>query len=147
MWKGSIAAFVLLLVSCRGATDPADIRVALETDFDLALGQTAEVQSSGLKIHFSAVPQDSRCPPHAFCFWAGDARVDLFVWKEGLPGRGCGEAELHTNTAIGPAVVTFDVYALQLRSLWPEFKTGESYVVTLRVVELSAGREASVLAS
>lgn len=140
MRRGSLLALVLLVVSCRGATGPADIRVALEADFELALGQAAEVDGSGLWIEFMAVPHDSRCPPYAVCFWAGDARVDLFVWKEGLPGREGREVELHTNPSIGRAVATFDIYSLQLRSLRPGFRTGENpeYVVTLRVVELSA---------
>jgi hypothetical protein len=139
MYRGSLLPFVLVLVSCRGATEPADIRVALETDFHLALGGTAEVEDAGLRLEFSAVPEDSRCPPHAFCVWAGDARIELVVWEAGLAGWEREDAVLHTNPSIGPSAVIFDVYVLQLMSLRPEFRTGErpEYVVTLRVVELN----------
>ena len=100
------------------------------------------VEGAGLKIEFSAVPQDSRCPPHAFCIWAGDARIELVVWEAGLAGWERRDAVLHTNPSIGPSAVVVDVYVLQLMSLRPEFKTGErpEYVVRLRVVELSAQR-------
>lgn len=140
MYRRSLLPLVLALAACQAATEPADIRVALETEFELLLGQTAAVEVAGLRIEFSAVPQDSRCPPHVVCIWAGDARIDLLVWEAGPAVWGRRDAVLHTNPSIGPSSVIFDIYVLQLISLRPEFKTGESpdYVVTLRVVELSA---------
>lgn len=137
MTKRIILALVTVLVSCQGATEPADIRVELGTEFDLPLGSTAVVEGTGVRIEFNAVPQDSRCPPHAFCIWEGDARIDLVVWEVRLAGRNRQDVVLHTNPAIGPSVVTFSVYSLELTRLRPEFLTGESYVVTLRVVEMS----------
>jgi hypothetical protein len=135
---------LVLIVACEGATEPGSVQVRLDTEFQLALGQVAELEGAELRIEFEAVPEDSRCPPYAFCFWAGDALVELEVWEAGTPEWRRRDLALHTNPSIGPAQAAYDIYALQLLELEPGFGSPANppYVVTLRIVELSVQREA-----
>ncbi|NIN72083.1 MAG: hypothetical protein GTO46_09235 [Gemmatimonadetes bacterium] len=140
MQKGSLIALVLL-VGCVSATEPTNVQVSLDVEFQLSLGQVAELEGSGLRIEFEAVPQDSRCPPYALCFWAGDALVELEAWEVGLPEWRRQDLALHTNPSVGPAQASYGIHAVQLLELEPSFSSpvNPPYVVTLRIVELSVG--------
>ena len=70
MWL-SIA--VSLLVPLAGCSEPAADVVSLDTEFTLAVGQTATVAGEDLSIEFVEVVSDSRCPKGATCIWAGEA--------------------------------------------------------------------------
>ncbi len=146
MYRGWLISLILL-IGCGGATEPMDEQVTLEVEFQLSLGQVAELEGSDLRIEFEAVPEDSRCPPWAFCFWAGDALVELEVWEAGLPEWRRKDLGLHTNPSIGPAQAVYGIYAVQLLGLEPSFSSpvNPPYVVTLRIVELSAQGEPSGL--
>jgi hypothetical protein len=142
MWRESLISLVLL-VACTGATEPGNVQVTLDREFQLSLGQVAELEGSELRIEFEAVPEDSRCPPYALCFWAGDALVELEAWEAGMP-EPRRDLALHTNPSIGPAQATYGIYALQLLELEPGFSSpvNPPYVVTLRIVETGVQREA-----
>jgi hypothetical protein len=144
MHRGSLISLVLL-VGCAGATEPGNVEATLDAEFQLSLGQVAELEGSELRVEFEAVPEDSRCPPWAFCFWAGDALVELEVWEAGLPEWRRKDLPLHTNPSIGPAQAVYGIYALQLLSLEPGYSSpvNRPYVVTLRIVELSVQVAAS----
>lgn len=138
MHRGLLTTLVLL-VGCVGATEPEVVQVGLDREFRLALGQVAELEGTNLRVEFEAVPEDSRCPPWAYCVWAGDALVELEVWEADLPEWRRKDIALHTNPGIGPAQVAYGVHALQLVELEPGFSSPANppYVVTLRIVELS----------
>lgn len=133
---------LVLLFGCAGATEPENVQVGLGVDFQLALGQVAELEGSSLRIEFEAVPEDSRCPPWAYCFWAGDALVELEVWEADLPEWRRKDLALHTNPSVGPAQVVYGIHALQLIELEPGYSSpvNPPYVVTLRVDQLSVER-------
>jgi hypothetical protein len=54
---------------------------ALHQDFTLKINQRASIStgSAKLNIKFSALVQDSRCPPGAYCTWAGKAIIALEI--------------------------------------------------------------------
>ncbi|MGD2215335.1 MAG: hypothetical protein PVJ64_01210 [Gemmatimonadales bacterium] len=135
---------LVLLVGCAGATEPGNVQVGLEVEFELSLGQVAELDGSELRIEFEAVPEDSRCPPYAYCVWAGDALVELEAWEAGLPEWRRRDLALHTNPSVGPAQAVYGIHAVQLLALEPGFRSPENppYVVRLRIVELSLERVA-----
>jgi hypothetical protein len=130
-----------VLVGCAGATEPRNVQISLDVEFQLSLGQVAELAGSELRIEFEAVPEDSRCPPWALCFWAGDARVELEAWEAGLPEWRRRDLGLHTNASVGPSQAVYGTYAVQLLDLEPGYSSpvNPPYVVTLRIVELSVG--------
>lgn len=135
-------ALCLLFLSCEAATAPAGAEVPLNADFDLALGETVTVRGTALSIKFGGVPEDSRCPPLSFCFWAGNARVELEVsgwsvgdWRPPIKLSG-GLVSLNTNPSSGPSAASVGCYELRLISLAPEStpRVPGDYEATLRVV-------------
>jgi hypothetical protein len=60
-------------------TIPAEPGVA----FELPVGKTAAVNGSGARITFKQVKEDSRCPTDVTCIWAGDARIELTISRNG----------------------------------------------------------------
>lgn len=135
-------ALCLLFLSCEDATAPAGAEVPLNTDFGLVPGETVTVRGTALSIKFGGVPEDSRCPPLWFCFWAGNARVELEV--SGWPVDGFRPSvrlsgrlvSLNTNPSSGPSAVSVGCYELRLISLAPESapQIPGGYEATLRVV-------------
>ena len=59
----------------RAAADPAT--VGLDQDFVLSGGQDASIGGEDLRVRFTDVLEDSRCPALVQCFWTGQARPAL----------------------------------------------------------------------
>lgn len=53
--------------------------------FSLAAGKTAAVNGNNARITFNRVTEDSRCPTDVVCVWAGDARIELTISRDGSP--------------------------------------------------------------
>lgn len=87
-----------------------------------------------MSVTFRAVLEDSRCPVHVDCFWAGNGKVALdVVDADGHP------MAIIVNTELEPRAAAVGSYALRLISLAPDPVTGVripegEYIVTLRVV-------------
>lgn len=111
--------------------DP-EIEVSLDEPFALRVAQSAEVATTGLRIRFDGVGEDSRCPVDVTCVWAGNARVRLTVDADGAV------EQLELNTGLDPRVAQVHGSAVALEGLQPENRTGvtiapDDYVATLRV--------------
>lgn len=44
---------------------------------------TARLNGNGVRITFKQVREDSRCPTDVTCIWAGDARIELTISRNG----------------------------------------------------------------
>jgi hypothetical protein len=51
--------------------------------FTLALGETAAVKGADARITFNKVTDDSRCPVDVTCVWAGDAKIEITISRNG----------------------------------------------------------------
>jgi hypothetical protein len=60
-------------------TIPAEPGVA----FELPVGKTAALNGNATRITFKQVKEDSRCPTDVTCVWAGDARIELTISRNG----------------------------------------------------------------
>lgn len=119
----SLAVLSLMIVACRAesTTQAADAltaqsagtRAELRQPFELKIGETATVGSTGLRVTFTAVESDSRCPIDALCVWAGDAATALKLERSGRSAT----AVLHTNER--PKQVEFDGFDIVLVTLQP----------------------------
>ncbi len=78
---------VSVLVPLSGCTQPAVDEVSLDTEFTLAVGQTATVAGEDLSIEFVEVVSDSRCPKGATCVWAGEASCLVDITTRGSTDR------------------------------------------------------------
>lgn len=66
----------------------------LETTFSLRVGESVDLEDIDLRMGFSEVVHDSRCPRMVMCIWEGDAEVGL--WAES-PGFAIEEFNLNTH--------------------------------------------------
>lgn len=75
----AVLACLLLLIpaGCKEAT-PTDT-VMLGQGFQVAIGETVVFSDADLKIKFTEVIEDSRCPADVVCIWAGKVSCLLDV--------------------------------------------------------------------
>ena len=81
----------------------------------IRIGQTVIVE--GVKVRFSAVESDSRCPMDAICVWQGDA-VAVFVVEQNCDCR-TPAFELKLHTSLEPRSGTAYGFKVELRQLAP----------------------------
>lgn len=123
-------------VSREADADPVDFQLGRE--FSLGGGQEAVFSGEDLRVRFTEVLEDSRCPTEVECFWTGQARIAVTVQPT---GRASTTADFNTNPAPGQNVQTVRVndYAIRLQSLDPYPRTPddpisfEDYRATLLV--------------
>lgn len=113
------------------------VEARLGEAFTLRGAQEAAISGADLRVRFTGVQEDSRCPTQVECFWTGQARITVQV-------QGAGQtttAEFNTNPAPGQNRQTVDVgdYTITLQSLDPYPQTPddsialEDYTATLLV--------------
>jgi len=74
-------ALLLAGAGCAGVQTAAVVEPG--ASFTLAPGQTAAVKGAGASITFKRVLDDSRCPVDVTCVWAGDARIEVTISRNG----------------------------------------------------------------
>jgi len=82
-----LGAILSALVFVGAGCSPVQTAVIVEPgiSFTLAPGQTATVRRADARVTFKEVREDSRCPVDVTCVWAGDAKVDVIIIREGGP--------------------------------------------------------------
>jgi hypothetical protein len=117
----ALRAFVILaalaLTNCQVAQADSTA-YGLDEPFSLGGGQEAAIRGEPLRLRFTEVLEDSRCPTQVACFWTGQARVAVAVQQsDGAPTT----LEFNTNPAPGQNVQTARVgpYAVDLAALDP----------------------------
>ncbi len=88
----------------------------LGKEFVLGFGQTAVIKSEDLKVQFSDVLADSRCPSDVQCIWAGEVKVSLSIHKNDQKNLGIYE---FTSQAGILAVQNIEGYSVKLVSVNP----------------------------
>ena len=135
-------AVVLAIAGCTSSrvADPHPAQFTLDRPFILEGGQEGSLDGENLRLRFSEVLEDSRCPKAVECFWTGQARISVTVQPEGQEPT---TVAFNTNPAPGQNVqlVTVDGYAVALQSLDPYPETPdespdlEDYRATLSVAK------------
>jgi hypothetical protein len=88
------------------------LRAELDEPFTLRVGQTAQLEE--LRVTFTRVLEDSRCPVDVVCVWAGNAKVELELL---IVGGVRSTAVL--NSTVEPREVGFAGYLLRYLDLKP----------------------------
>jgi len=118
-----IAVPVLALTGCQSRAAQADpIEAGLGQLFVLPGGQEVTIRGADLRLRFTGVLEDSRCPTEVECFWTGQARIAVDAeQRQGVPTS----VEFNTNPAPGQSKLTNEVgdYTVELKSLDPYPKT------------------------
>ncbi|BBW99997.1 hypothetical protein [Mycolicibacterium moriokaense] len=115
----AVAALVLALAGCDSRPAQAGpIEAGLDQEFVLHGGQEAMIQGADLRLRFTDVLEDSRCPTQVECFWTGQARISVEV-EQGQ--RVPTTIEFNTNPAPGQNKQAVQVgdYIVELKSLDP----------------------------
>jgi hypothetical protein len=121
LWAWPFAVLLgLALLSCH-VDEPARADVpefSLNEAFTLSGGQEGLLASENLRLRFTDVLEDSRCPTQVESFWTGQARIAISVHPD---GSGSTNVEFNTNPAPGQTIKVADVgqYSIELLSLDP----------------------------
>jgi hypothetical protein len=111
-WPALLVTFgSMFAVACGSASSPSAPSAALSQPTELSPGQTAQV--GPLRITFTGVSGDSRCPVDVVCVWAGDAVAKLSVSQ---PTGAVETRELHTSN---PRAATYGDFQIELVRLDP----------------------------
>lgn len=129
--KSAILSLLLFFTTALAQPASDAKQVALNQEFEIKVGQKVSVE--GLRLSFTTVAEDSRCPQGVECIWAGNGKVVLKVSKAGKHS-----ANINLNTGIEPKHKLYDGYDIKLVSLNPYPQKGEKikrgdYVATVVV--------------
>lgn len=124
--RATLPLLLVLAAACSSTTAPQ-----LGDEFALRLGEQATIAEIGLRISFTAVSEDSRCPSNVTCVWSGDAAVVIESWTA---ATGAETQVLHSH--LDPQSVRIDSVELELVRVEPiPVEPGviapDDYVVTL----------------
>lgn len=117
-----IAAVMLALAGCQSHAQADPIEAGLDQEFVLPGGQEVTIRDADLRLRFTDVLEDSRCPTEVECFWTGQARIAV---EAALEQGASSTLEFNTNPAPGQGKLMNDIggYTIELRSLDPYPKT------------------------
>ena len=124
-----LVALAVAMVGCQvtreAEADPVEF--ALNQEFTLRGGQEAVISGENLRLRFTDVLEDSRCPTEVECFWTGQARIAVLVEPAGSPST---TVDFNTNPAPGQNVqnVNVDDYTISLKSLDPYPRTPDESI-------------------
>jgi hypothetical protein len=117
--KFTIISLLLLGLIWQGQTSEPLQEVSLEEEFTLKIGQQVQVKDANLKITFTSVPEDSRCPVDVDCVWAGNAKLNVEVKRTKKKFTSAS-----INTTLNPREIVYKGYRVKLIKLSPERKAG-----------------------
>ncbi len=125
--------FLLILTSAFAQPVSRVKEAALNQEFELKLGQQVLIENERLRISFTGVAEDSRCPEGVQCVWAGNGKVVLRLIK--MRKRA---TMMKLNTGVDPKQNTYQGYEVKLVSLNPYPKKNarirmKDYLATLVV--------------
>jgi len=137
-----VGMLTFVLSSCSTPSQPGSqggvipsVQVQPGRQFDLSVGQQAQIQGSSVSIRLAGVGEDSRCPSDVQCVWAGNAVVQL-----SLTSTQESSAEVKLNTTLDPKSAQYGGYTIRLVGLKPVPKSGTripaaEYIATLEAVK------------
>ena len=140
-WRWLVVALLAVaLMACqvsrKAEADPVEYTLGQEVS--LRGGQEATISGENLRLRFTDVLEEERCPTEVECFWTGQARIAVAVERA---GRAATRVDFNANPAPGKNVqaVDLDDYSIALKSLDPYPRTPddgitfEDYTATLVV--------------
>ena len=134
-WPALLVTFgSFFALACGGSSSTSGPSAVINQETELAPGQTAQV--GPLRITFTGVSGDSRCPVDVVCVWEGDAVADLTLSQ---PTGAVETRELHTSN---PRSATYGGFQIELVRLDPAPRSTQaippaSYRLVVRVTPAS----------
>jgi hypothetical protein len=114
-----VAASILSAACSQGLIEPpstpAVVTAELGREFELKIGQTARLNTTGLSLTLRAIPEDSRCPIDVVCVWQGNAKVVL----DAQVGEDGPTTEVTLNTGVPSSEARVSGLLVRLVSVSP----------------------------
>jgi hypothetical protein len=135
--RSRLGVAALLAIAAGCATVDTAVVADPGVAFALPLGKTATLSGNGTHITFDKVTDDSRCPIDVVCVWAGDAKIQLVIARNGSPA----ETRVVSITSPNDEVVSGDL-KIRLVGLAPAPRQSEpsaSRAYVARLVVTPAG--------
>jgi hypothetical protein len=131
---GLVHAALLLVAATRCATVETAVVANPGSEFNLAVGKTAALNGTDYRITFNRVTEDSRCPVDVTCVWAGDAKIELSVSRNGATTetRAVSLTPPNSEVTVGDLRIRFVALAPTARQSDPP--ASRPYVARLVVV-------------
>ena len=102
--------------------------------FELAIAQTAAVNGRNVRITFNRVTEDSRCPVDVTCVWAGDAKIELAIARDGAATEKRIISITAPNNEVTVGDLTIRFVALAPVSRQSEPSSSRQYVAQLTIL-------------
>ena len=136
-WPTLVVSLSTLLAAACATSTGAVRPIGLNQETELSPGQS--VQSGSLRVTFTRVDNDSRCPTDVVCVWEGDALVKIEVSEQ--PGDPVAR-ELHTSGSAGARTITYGGFQIELVRLSPETHSqqpipAQEYRLVLKITQPS----------
>ncbi len=81
IWLIFLLGALLLPAGCAGAG--GEVTASLGQEISLSIGETALIEGEELRLKFTEVVGDSRCPKDIYCFWQGEVSCGVEVTYSG----------------------------------------------------------------
>lgn len=107
-----------------------------ERNVEVNVGKSAVEKHSKIDVAFLEMVEDSRCPKDVECVWAGNAKINVELSKDGT------KRQVELNTGRGEQSAEFEGYEIKLIKLTPEPASNirirkDGYVATFSFVKKS----------
>ena len=123
---GSILGIALLIlataIGCSDPVEPEDQKVFLNTSFFLDHKETATVESENLKLTFTKIIRDDRCPANAICVWPGTAQIELR-----LDFGGSNQHDFTIDLLAGADSIALDLFSVDVQGYNIRFESLQPY--------------------
>jgi hypothetical protein len=99
-----VCGLLLAASGCAGVQTAAVVEQG--ASFTLAPGETAAVRETDARLTFKRVTEDSRCPVDVSCVWAGDAKIEVTISRNG-PADETRILSINHETTVGNLRIRF----------------------------------------
>jgi hypothetical protein len=117
-WASISLFYIIVLLSQQSSKMDEAL---LNREFSLKVGREAVVRNEQIKVGFSSVLEDSRCPEGVECIWAGNARIAIKI-----SGANNDPIHIELNTNIEPRRASFLRYEIKVVGLSPYPKSNSN---------------------
>ena len=127
LMKNIIMFLLLLLTACQSATSVPTILAQTDSEFTLAIGQSASIENAGLTVQLGNILSDNRCPSDVECVESGAVTLTISVQKDSASPSEFTLETFTDNNGLAPIrhfegmieSVEYEGYLIQVKSILP----------------------------
>jgi hypothetical protein len=118
---------LVLLTACQSATPLPTISAEIDSEFTLAIGQSASIEDTGLTVQLGHILSDNRCPSDVECVESGAVTLTISVQKDSASPSEFTLETFTDNNGLAPTdhfegmteSVEYEGYLVQVKSVCP----------------------------